>query len=330
MARRVTIPPRPRVIVTRHLPSRVEAELASHFDVELAVDDRPLGAEALQRALGRADGLLTTVTDKLTAEVFAANPLRTRIIANYGVGYDNIDTVAARARDVVVTNTPDVLTNSTADLAIMLMLMVMRRAGEGEREVRGREWSGWRPTHLMGREVTGKTLGVIGLGRIGTAVAQRAHHGFSMRVLCHTTTPRGDAELREAGVEACVPLDDLLAQSDVVSVHCPSTSQTRNLINAERLARMRPGAFFINTARGDIVVDEALIDSVRRGHLGGAGLDVFRGEPAVDPRYLELPNVVLLPHLGSATVETREAMGLRAIANLLGFFADGTPSDRVA
>ncbi len=304
------MPPRPSVVVTRRLPGAVEAALRERFDVTLSPHDEPTTSEG-QRALGQADGLLSTVTDRLTAEVFAAYPLRTRIIANFGVGYDNIDLVAAQAHDIVVTNTPDVLTDCTADLAMTLILMVMRRAGEGERELRSGHWTGWRPTHLMGQHVTGKTLGLVGMGRIARALARRAHHGFGMRVLCYDPMPPSPAELAGLGAEQRVTLEALLGESDVVSLHCPSTPATRGMINATRVAQMRRGAFLVNTARGDIVVDDAVLGALRSGHLAGAGLDVYRGEPAIERRYLEVENVVLLPHLGSATVETREAMGMR-------------------
>ena len=321
---------KPTVHVTRRLTAPVEAVLRKRFNVVLPSDDAPTTAESLQRALGRCDGMLSTVTDRLTADVLAAYPLRTRIIANFGVGTDNIDLMAAQAHDVVVTNTPDVLTECTADLAMTLILMTMRRTGEGEREVRGGRWTGWRPNHMMGAKVSGKTLGLVGIGRIARAVAHRAHFGFGMNVVCYAPTPRSVEELARFGVTSRATLEEVLAESDVVSIHCPSTPATRGLINAERLAGMRPGAFLVNTARGDIIDDDALIAALQSGHLAGAGLDVFRGEPHVDPRYLALDNVVLLPHLGSATRETRDAMGFRALENLSAFF-DGQPvRDRVA
>ena len=321
---------RPKIIVTRRLPPAVEAALRDQFDVTLSASDAPTTAESLQRALAQCDGLLSTVTDRLTADVLAAYPIRTRVIANFGVGYDNIDLVAAQAHDITVTNTPEVLTECTADLAMTLILNVMRRAGEGEREVRSAQWTGWRPTHMMGQMVTGKTLGLVGMGRIARAVARRAHAGFGMNILCYDPTPPSPVELAAFSAEPRSTLDELLAESDVVSLHCPSTPATRGLLNAQRLARMKPGAFLINTARGDIVDDGALIDALRSGHLAGAGLDVYRGEPNIDPRYRALENVVLLPHLGSATRETRDAMGFRALDNLRAFF-DGRPvPDRVA
>ena len=316
---------RPKVIVTRRLPAAVEAALQGRFDVELPSVDEPSDADSLQLALGRADGLLATVTDKFTAEVLAAYPIRTRIIANFGVGVDHIDLSAAQAHDITVTNTPDVLTDSTADLAMALILMTLRRTGEGERELRSGQWTGWRPTHLMGTQVTGKVLGLVGMGRIARAVARRAHQGFGMRILCYDPSPPSPIELAAVEAEPRATLESLLGESDVVSLHCPSTPATRGLMNAARLAQMKPGAFLINTARGDVVDDDALTAALGSGHLAGAGLDVYRGEPRLDRRYLELEHVVLLPHLGSATTETREAMGMRALENLVAFF-DGRPA----
>ena len=319
----------PKVIVTRRLPPTVEASLKERFDVTLSAHDRPMSADELQRALGIADGIIATVADRLTAEVLAAYPLQTRIIANVGVGYDNIDLAAAQAHDIVITNTPDVLTDCTADLTLMLILMCMRRAGEGERELRRGEWLGVAPTHMLGARVSGKTLGVIGMGRIGRAVAARAHHGFGMRVLSYSRSPLSPMDLAALGAEPRSTLESLLAESDVVTIHCPSTPATRGMMNETRLAQMKRGAYLVNTARGDIVVDEALIDALKSRHLAGAGLDVYLGEPNLDPGYLELENVVLLPHLGSATLETREAMGMRAVGNVVAFF-DGKPApDRV-
>ncbi len=284
----------------------------------------------MQRALGQADGLLSAVTDRLTAGVFAAYPLRTRIIANFG-GQDTTTStwLPPQAHDIVVTNTPDVLTDCTADLAMALVLMTMRRAGEGERELRNGRWTGWRPTHMMGQRVTGKTLGLVGMGRIARAGAAGAPQVRDARALLRPGAAITGQKLPSWVVEQRATLEALLGDSDVVSLHCPSTPATRGMINATRLAQMKRGAFLVNTARGDIVVDDAVVGALRSGHLAGAGLDVYRGEPAIERRYLELENVVLLPHLGSATVETRDAMGMRAIANLTAFF-DGKPApDRV-
>ncbi|MGH7582479.1 MAG: 2-hydroxyacid dehydrogenase [Gemmatimonadales bacterium] len=320
---------RPIVVVTRRLPAAVEAELRRRFDARIPDDDLPTTAEDLQRALGQGDALLTTVTDRVTAEVLAAYPIRTRIIANFGVGYDNIDLAAAQAHDIAVTNTPGVLTDCAADLAMALMMMTMRRTGEGERELRSGQWTGWRPMHMLGVRVTGKTLGLVGMGRVARAVAHRAHHGFGMRIICYDPAPPSPQALAAVGAEPRATLDELLAESDVVSLHCPSTPETRGLMNTARLAQMKRGAFLINAARGEVVDDEALIAALKSGHLAGAGLDVFRGEPNFDRRYLELPNVVLLPHLGSATNETREAMGFKAAENLSAFFEGRPVPDRV-
>jgi lactate dehydrogenase-like 2-hydroxyacid dehydrogenase len=317
------------VVVTRRLPEPVEEELVKRFDAELNSEDRPFTAEDLTRAVGSADGLLPTVTDRITAEVLAADPRSTRIVANFGVGYNNIDVAAARQLGVVVTNTPDVLTDCTADLAMTLLLSVARRAGEGERQVRDGEWTGWRPTHMLGTKVTGKTLGIVGLGRIGRAVARRAHHGFGMRILYHEPMPVPPAEVTDLAAEPR-ELEDLLAGSDFVTLHCPATPETHHLLNAERFRMMKPEAFLINSARGDVVDEAALVEALRSGQIAGAGLDVYEGEPTVSPELRAMENVVLLPHLGSATRETRVAMGMRAVGNLTAFFNGDPPPDRVA
>ena len=322
-------PARPRVVVTRKLPLVVEEELARRFEVSLNRDDRPLDADGLRRALQEADGLLPTVTDKLTAELLGAEPLRTRIIANFGVGFNNIDVAAAGARGLTVTNTPDVLTDDTADIAVTLLLMVARRAGEGERQVRAGHWTGWRPTHLLGTKVSGKTLGLVGMGRIAKAVARRAHHGFGMRVIFHDPYPPPEAEAAALGAEPRDSVEAVLAEADFVSLHCPATPDTRHLINADRLRRMKRGAFLINTARGDVVDEAALVAALEARTLAGAGLDVFEREPVVTPALLAMENVVLFPHLGSATEETRVAMGMRALENLTLFFAGQPVRDRV-
>jgi lactate dehydrogenase-like 2-hydroxyacid dehydrogenase len=318
------------VVVTRRLPGVVEAELGRHFDARLNGDDHPFSAAELQQALRTADALLPTVTDRLTAQVLAAEPLRVRMIANYGVGFNHIDLSAAKARGVVVTNTPDVLTDDTADDAILLLLMVARRGGEGERQVRSGAWTGWGPTQMLGTRVSGKTLGLIGLGRIGRAVAHRAHHGFGMRVIFHDPYPPPPAVVSELGAEPRKSVDDVLREADFVSLHAPATPETRHLMDARRLALMKRDAFLINNARGDLVDESALVAALQQGTIAGAGLDVFEREPTVTPALLTMENVVLLPHLGSATRETRVAMGLRALANLTAFFAGATPRDRVA
>jgi len=320
---------RPRVVVTRRLPGPVEAKLTEAFDTVLNVEDRALTPDELAEAVRSADALLPTVTDRITAEVLSAEPRRTAIVANFGVGYNNIDIAAAKANGVVVTNTPDVLTDCTADTAMTLLLSVARRAGEGERQLRAGAWTGWRPTHLLGTKVTGKTLGIVGMGRIGRAVARRAHHGFGMRILYFEPFPVPETEIAGLDAQRVDSLEELLAGSDFVSLHCPATPETHHLINAETLGTMKPGAFLINSARGDVVDEAALVEALGAGTIAGAGLDVYEGEPRVSPGLLEMENVVLFPHLGSATKETRVAMGLRAFENLLAFFRGDRPRDRV-
>jgi lactate dehydrogenase-like 2-hydroxyacid dehydrogenase len=285
--------------------------------------------EQLADALRSADGVLPTVADRIDAEMLGAPGNRARIVANFGVGYNNIDTAAARDAGIVVTNTPDVLTDDTADLAIALLLMSARRLGEGERVLRSGTWTGLRPTFMLGTRVTGATLGIIGLGRIGRALARRARHGFGMRVLYHGPTVPAEVGA-EHGAERVESLETLLRASDFVSLHCPATPETRHLMNATTIAQMKPTAFLINTARGDIVDEVALASALREGRIAGAGLDVFEREPQVNAELMQMDQVVLLPHLGSATTETRVAMGERALDNLIAFFDGQAPRDRVA
>lgn len=319
----------PRVIVTRRLPDLVERELVARFGAVCNATDVPLGSEGLVEALRSADALVCTVTDRLNAEVLGVPGIRARALVNVGVGFNHIDLGAAKAAGLVVTNTPDVLTDATADCAMTLMLAVMRRAGEGERELRAGRWTGWRPTHLMGTQVTGKTVGLVGFGRIGRAMAERCHGGFRMPVLWFDPAIPDGAEPSGPWTRVGT-LDELLARSDVVSLHCPATPETRHLINAARLGRMRPTAFLVNTARGDVIDEAALVAALQAGRLAGAGLDVYELEPRVHPGLLELEQVVLLPHLGSATTETRIAMGMRAVENLTAVLAGEAPRDRVA
>jgi lactate dehydrogenase-like 2-hydroxyacid dehydrogenase len=320
---------RPTVVVTRCLPEPVEKAVSREFDARLNRDDRPLGPDGLQEALRTADALLCTVTDRLTAEVLSAEPRRAKLLANFGVGFNNIDIAAAKARGLAVSNTPDVLTEATADIAITLLLMVSRRTGEGERHVRAGAWTGWRPTHMLGTQVSGKVLGLVGMGRIARAVARRAHAGFGMRVIFHDPYPPTPAEAAALGAEPRASLEQVLKEADFVSLHCPAMPETRHLMNRERLALMRPEALLINTARGDVVDEEALVEALANGTIAGAGLDVFEKEPQVSPALLAMENVVLLPHLGSATRETRVAMGMRALENLRLFFSGAPLRDRV-
>jgi lactate dehydrogenase-like 2-hydroxyacid dehydrogenase len=316
-------------VVTRRLPDSVEEALSRDFDARLNTEDKPLGPDGLKEALRTADALLCTVTDRLTSEVLSIEPRRTRMLANFGVGFNHIDIQAAKERGLSVSNTPDVLTEATADIAITLLLMVSRRTGEGERHVRSGSWTGWRPTHMLGSQVSGKMLGLIGMGRIARAVARRAHQGFGMRVIFHDPYPPSPAEAASLGAEPRTTLDQVLDEADFVSLHCPATPETRHLMNRERLARMRRSAYLINTARGDVVDEAALVEALADGTIAGAGLDVYEQEPRVTPALLKMENVVLLPHLGSATRETRVAMGMRALENLRLFFSGAPLRDRV-
>jgi lactate dehydrogenase-like 2-hydroxyacid dehydrogenase len=321
---------RPKVFLTRRWPAAVEQHLDERYDVWTNQADAPLGPDEMAAALKDYDAVCPTVSDALDAQVLERGAGgAARIIGNYGVGVNHIDLEAARRLGLVVTNTPDVLTDATAELAILLMLMAARRAGEGERELRSGGWTGWRPTHTMGQQVTGKTLGLVGFGRIGQAAARKAHHGLGMRILYHQrrrATPEAEAE---TGAVFCQSLDELLPQADFVSLHMPGGSETRHLIDARRLGLMKPSAILVNTARGPVVDEAALTEALAGRRIAGAGLDVYEREPEVTPGLMGLENVVLLPHLGSATVETRTAMGMRVARNLDAFFDGREPPDRL-
>jgi len=318
-----------KVILTRRWPEQVEQVLAEKYDCEFNTTDIAFDQQKYRDALQRADALLSTVTDNLDASVMSVKDPRTRVIANFGVGYSHIDIEAAKSNNIAVTNTPDVLSDCTADLAMTLLLMSARRAGEGERELRSGGWTGWRPTHLMGRKVSGKKLGIIGFGRIGRAMARRAHAGFGMNIKVFNRSTVPSAALDAVAAESVASVEDLLRVCDFVSLHCPGGGANTHLINSARLAVMKPDAFLINTARGEVVDEDALIDALANNRLAGAGLDVFENEPAIDSRFLKLSNAVLLPHLGSATQETRDAMGFRVVSNLDQFFSGSEPADRV-
>ena len=320
---------KPKVIITRKWPEAAEARARELFDVTLNTDDHPLSVAELQQALRTADAVCPTVSDKITAEVLSATPLKCKILGNFGVGFNHIDLKAAKERNLVVTNTPEVLTDCTADIAMTLMLMAARRAGEGERHVRTRAWTGWRPTHMIGTKVTGKTLGLIGMGRIARAMAHKAHHGFGMKIIFNDPYPPPPEVVKDLQAQACKTMEDVLQAADFVSLHCPGGEETRHLINSARLAMMKPSAFIINTARGDVIDPAALIAALKQKQIAGAGLDVYEGEPKVQEEFLMMENVVLFPHLGSATMETRVAMGVRAIDNVQAFFAGTPPRDRV-
>jgi glyoxylate reductase len=321
---------KPRILTTRRWPEGVEKKLAERFDLVRNEGDRPLTADDFRRAFREFDAVCPTVTDRLGPEAFEVAAPRTRILGNFGVGYSHIDLDAARRHGMVVTNTPDVLSECTADIAMTLMLMVARRAGEGERELRAGQWTGWRPTHMIGTKVSGATLGIIGFGRIGQAMAQRAHAGFGMTILVQNRSAVPPAVLARYKATQVASVDALLPQCDFISLHCPGGAANRHLINADRLKLIRPDAFLINTARGEVVDEAALAEALIARRIGGAGLDVFEREPAITPALMDAPNLVMLPHLGSATRSTREAMGFRVMDNITAFFEGRAPADRVA
>lgn len=317
---------RPCLLVTRKLPNAVEARLARDYDAETNAIDTILKPDDLvARAKGK-DGFLVTPADRLDADLIGRLPSSIRIMASFSVGYDHIDVKAAEARGIAVTNTPDVLTDATADIALLLILGAARGAAAGMAAIREDRWKNWAPTGMLSTDVRGKRLGIIGMGRIGQAVAHRAR-AFGMEVHYHNRA-RLDAGT-EHGAVFHATAEDLFAASDILSIHCASTPETRRLVNAKTIALLPKGAIVVNTARGDIVDDEALISALQAGHLRAIGLDVYANEPNIDPRYRTLENAFLLPHLGSATVETRNAMGFRALDNLDDFFAGREPRDRV-
>ena len=320
---------KPRVVVSRKWPQEVESKMRELFDVQLNEEDIPMSVSQMHEALRTADAFCPTVSDNVSAEVLSVDNLKAGIIGSYGVGFNHIDLEAAGQRDLVVTNTPEVLTDCTADIAMTLMLMAARRAGEGERHVRNKEWTGWRPTHMMGTKVTGKILGLIGMGRIARAMAHKAHHGFGMKIIFTDPYPPPAELISSLQAEPRDSTEDVVREADFVSLHCPGGKETYHLINRERLAIMKQGAFLINSARGDVVDQVALVEALKNGAIAGAGLDVFEGEPAVPDELLSLDNVVLFPHLGSASRETRVAMGMRVVENLEAFFNGKPPRDRV-
>jgi lactate dehydrogenase-like 2-hydroxyacid dehydrogenase len=319
---------KPRILVTRRWPASVEAVLAERFDLTLNKDDVPLGESALRQALTDYDAVLPTVSDKLPAAVFSGE-VRTKILGNFGVGFNHIDIATAKAKGITVTNTPGVLTDCTADIAMLLLLSVARRGGEGERQLRAGEWKGWCPTHMIGKKVTGKTVGIIGFGRIGKAFAQRCHFGFGMDIVFYNRSQVDPVEATRYGARQLASVEEVLAASDFVSLHCPGGAENRHLMNASRFAAMKQGAFLINTARGDVVDEAALIAALQSGTIRGAGLDVYEAEPHVPEALRQMENVVLLPHLGSATEETRTAMGMKVVDNLTAFFEGRAVPDRV-
>jgi glyoxylate reductase len=322
------MPLKPIVVVTRKLPDPIETRMMELFDVRLNVDDRPLSQADLVEAVKTADVLVPTVTDRIDSAVLSQASPKLRLIASFGTGVDHIDLASARQRGITVTNTPGVLTEDTADMTMALILAVPRRLAEGERLIRSGQWKGWGPTSMLGHRIWGKRLGIIGMGRIGTAVARRAR-GFGLAVHYHNRRrvhPDLEAELEATYWES---LDQMLARMDIISINCPHTPATYHLLSARRLKLLPRHTYIVNTSRGEVIDENALARMLVQGELGGAGLDVFEHEPAVNPKLLKLDNVVLLPHMGSATMEGRIDMGEKVIINIK-TFADGhKPPDRV-
>jgi lactate dehydrogenase-like 2-hydroxyacid dehydrogenase len=321
--------PHPRILVTRRLPQPVEVVLRARYQAELNAEDRQLSREELSAALREFDIVLCTLTDALDRGVFDGAPPRTKLLANFGAGTNHIDLPAASAVGLTVTNTPGVLTDDTADLTILLMLAVARGAWAGDRELRAGAWRGWAPTHALATRVTGKTVGIVGFGRIGQAVARRAHSAFGMSIQYVSRGPAPPDVERRLLARRVSRLDELADSVDFLSVHCPATPETRHLISREVLAALRPSAYLINTARGDLVDEGALIEALTQRRIAGAGLDVYEHEPRVPDALLALPNVVTLPHLGSATHESRVAMGMCVVDNIARFLAGEAPPNLV-
>jgi glyoxylate reductase len=319
---------KPLVIVTRKLPEVIETRMMELFETRLNDSDTPWTKVELIEAVKSAEILVPTVTDRITGGVLAhANP-NLRLIANYGTGVDHIDVEAAYARGITVTNTPGVLTEDTADMSMALILAVARRLVEGERLARSGEWSGWSPTSMLGHRITGKRLGILGMGRIGSAVARRAR-GFGLAIHYHNR--RRVPEELENELEATYwdSLDQMVARMDIISVNCPHTPATFHLLSARRLKLLRPDAIIVNTSRGEVIDEAALARMLRSKEIAGAGLDVFEHEPAINPKLRELDNVVLLPHMGSATIEGRIDMGEKVVINIKTFVDGHRPPDRV-
>ncbi len=322
---------KPLVVVTRKLPAVVETRMRELFDAHLNIDDKPMSQAALVEAVKAADVLVPTITDKIDAAVIAQAGEQLRLIANFGNGVDNIDVASAVQRGITVTNTPGVLTNDTADMTMALILAVARRIAEGARVIPDDDWAGWSPTWMLGRRITGKRLGIVGMGRIGQALAKRAS-AFGLSIHYHNRRridPRIEEQLDATYWDS---LDQMLARMDVVSVNCPHTPATYHLLSARRLKLMKPDAILVNTARGEIVDETALARMLEAGELAGAGLDVFESEPAINPRLLKLARqhkIVVLPHMGSATHEGRADMGEKVIVNIRTFMDGHKPPDRV-
>ncbi len=318
---------KPAVLVTRKLPDAVEERLRRDYDARLNPGDVLYSGDEIVERARDVDAILPCHTEKFTAELIARLPERVRVIANFSVGYDHVDVVAAKAKGIIVTNTPEVLSDATAELTMMLMLGAARRASEGERLVRTGAWKDWSPAFMVGTQVTGKRLGILGFGRVGRVVARRAR-GFDMEIHYHDMR-RVPPELEEGAIYHPTP-EELMPHCDFLTLHCVSGPETFRLLNAARIALLPDGAIVVNASRGAVVDDDALIAALKSGKLTAAGLDVYQNEPDIHPDYRKLPNAFLMPHIGSATKETRDAMGFRALDNLDAIFSGREPRDRVA
>lgn len=314
-----------KVLVTRRMTDRATAAIRARYDAEF-LDDAPLTQDGAAKALRDYDAIIPTLGDDFPAAAFAGDGLRCRFLANFGAGYNHIDIAAAREAGIAVSNTPDVVTDATADIALTLILMTMRRASEGERILRAGQWTGWKPTQFLGGHVSGATVGIVGMGRIGKAIARRCHLGFGMRVVFHN---RSTVSALDIPARQMPSLADTLAACDVAVIAVPGGAGTRHMIGAEELQALGPAGYLVNIARGDVVQEDALIAALQAGTIAGAGLDVYEREPDVPPALIQAPNATLLPHLGTATDAVRTDMGLRALDNLIDFFEGRRPRDQV-
>ncbi len=319
---------KPLVIITRKLPDIVETRMMELFDCRLNLDDKQFSHDELVAAVGEAEILVPTVSDRIDREILMAAGSQLKLIASFGTGIDHIDFIAAKERDIIVSNTPDVLTEDTADMTMGLILALPRRLSEGERLVRAGKWGGWSPTSMLGHRIWGKRLGIIGMGRIGTAVARRAK-GFGLSIHYHNRNQLHDEIEQELNATYWESLDQMIAHMDIISINCPHTPATFHLLNARRFKLMKSHAYVVNTSRGEVIDEAALLKALTNKDIAGAGLDVFENEPRINPKLLKLENAVLLPHMGSATIEGRVAMGEKVIINIRTFIDGHNPPDMV-
>jgi glyoxylate reductase len=319
---------KPLVTLTRKLPDSVETRMRELFDAQLNADDHPFRQDELKAAVAKCHVLVPTVTDRIDADIIAAAGPNLKLIASFGTGVDHIDLKAARKAGITVTNTPGVLTEDTADVAMALILSVPRRIAEGDALIRQGGWTGWAPTGMLGHRINGKRLGIVGMGRIGQAIARRAK-GFGMSIHYHNRRPVHSDIEQELEATHWDDLGQMLSRMDIISINCPHTESTHHLLSREKLEKIQPHAYLVNTSRGEVVDEAALADLLKQRRIAGAGLDVYENEPDINPLLLELKNAVLLPHIGSATIEGRLSMGDKVIINIQTFIDGHTPPDRV-